>query len=130
MLRLLALLLVIPRGLAWSVASRGISRSGAATLVTSSRSRSGRIVLDARVAKKEEETTKELAQEDGFMTVPYEGLVGAERGGLFDTPLKIFDAMNDIDSVGGEDGSDEQMDVRREKHTYRDDRDDRLEGLG
>jgi hypothetical protein len=44
-----------------------------------------------------------------MMTLPVDGLVSSERGGLFDTPLSIFDPLKETDSLPGEDGSDEKI---------------------
>jgi hypothetical protein len=64
--------------------------------------------LSGRVAKKEDETTKSQTESE-FMNIPYEGLVGAEQGGLFATPLNMFDPIKDTDNLPGEDGSDEKI---------------------
>lgn len=95
---------LLPSSLAWTSAS---PRLGTSVLFGSRALQSH--ALYARVAKREEETTSEQTEGDGFITIPYEGLVGSERGGLFDTPLRMFDPMEDMDSVPGEDGSDEKI---------------------
>lgn len=67
--------------------------------------------LNARVAKREEEQQKETAAatDDELVPLPFSGILGNEAGGLFDTPLNVFDPTKDTDDLPGTDGSDEKI---------------------
>lgn len=62
--------------------------------------------LGARASKRGEEAKEEQGE---FVTIPYEGLVGFERGALFAKPLSLFDPVQDTDNLPGEDGSEEKI---------------------
>jgi hypothetical protein len=68
--------------------------------------------LYARASKPAKEETQQLGSgdsSDDMVTVPFNGLIGAENAALFDKPLEIFDPTKDTDSLPGEDGSDEKI---------------------
>lgn len=68
--------------------------------------------LHARVSKPSKEETQQLGSgesNDDMVTVPFDGLIGAENAALFDKPLEIFDPTKDTDNLPGEDGSDEKI---------------------
>eukprot|EP01041_Mallomonas_annulata_P003961 gene3961-7896_t len=68
--------------------------------------------LKARVARNQEEQQKEEAgnnNEDDMIALPFMGLIGSEQGGLFDTPINLFDPTKDTDDLPGADGSDEKI---------------------
>lgn len=73
-------------------------------------------VLFARTAKKdvEAESTQESGSspvKEDTVTIPYGGLMNYERGTLFNEPLKVYDPLDDIDDLPGEDGSDEKLEA-------------------
>ena len=64
--------------------------------------------LNARVAKKVEEEISEEKdiKNDEMMTLPYNGLIGFEKGALFDKPVEVADPFTNPDSVPIEEGKD------------------------
>ena len=67
--------------------------------------------LYARAPKPATEESQQLGSgsNDDMVTVPFNGLIGAENAALFDKPLEIFDPTKDTDSLPGDDGSDEKI---------------------
>lgn len=63
--------------------------------------------LNARVAKDEKAT--EESKEDKVMSIPFDGILGSQKGSLFVDPLEVFDPMRDTQDLPGEDGSDEKI---------------------
>lgn len=70
------------------------------------RERSSRhVLLAGRIA----EVDKEKKDQQGEVTVPFNGILGDDRGRLFDKPLETFDPMKHTDDLPGEDGSEEKI---------------------
>lgn len=68
--------------------------------------------LHARIATKNDEQSSEATNEsenEKMMSIPYDGILGKDRGSLFDRPLEIYDPINNTDDLPGEDGSDEKL---------------------
>jgi len=69
--------------------------------------------LNARTARKEEEKNelKQSPEDEATIKIPYDGLMGFEQGTVFSTPLQVYDPLDDVDDLPGEEGSDEKLEA-------------------
>lgn len=61
----------------------------------------------ARVAKNDGDEKQESSE--NMVTIPFDGLVGGERGKLFDDPVEVYDPIKNTEDLPGEDGSEEKI---------------------
>mmetsp|Transcript_21796 Transcript_21796/g.19856 ORF Transcript_21796/g.19856 Transcript_21796/m.19856 type:complete len:221 (-) Transcript_21796:53-715(-) len=62
-------------------------------------------ILYGQIAKKDDE----VETKENLVSIPYEGIIGGERGSLFKHPIDVYDPMKDTSDLPGEDGSDEKI---------------------